>query len=811
MSDQDHQDDAPTVEAERVDPSTTDVSKLDDSLPSTVIALPMNQRPVFPTMMLPLMVPAGRLADTVQQAIKHHHGHVAFFLTRQQLDDHDHYKTEDLYEIGAIARITKHQVNDEGAVQIFAQVQARFRRTNTVADGPLVVVQGDLIKPAVDAADPEVRALAMAIVTALKDLVQHNPVFADEIKLVLANYNNIDGPGRLSDLAASLTTAKREEIQDILETFDVRERMEKVLSLLARESEITQLKSKITNQINEKVSEHQRRFFLNEQLKAIKQELGLETDEKSLELGRLRERFEAKQQRMTDEIREVVEEELRKLSLLEPSSSEYGVSRNRLEWLVDIPWGDYSDDMLELNTIRTGLDQDHYGMDDVKKRIVEFCAVRKLNNDQGGGIIALAGPPGTGKTSIGASIAKQMGRKFFRFSLGGMRDEAEIKGHRRTYVGALPGKIAQAIRRCGTMNPVILLDEIDKLSHGIQGDPASALLEVLDPEQNGTFLDHYLDVRLDLSKVLFVCTANDISGIPEPLHDRMEVIRLPGYIDAEKVQIATSYLVPKQRSVHGLSTRDISFAKGALQQLTRSYAREAGVRQLERLIGKICRKVATQKAEDEQAFSKISIKKDNLVSYVGKPFMSDDELMANATPGVVTGLAWTAMGGATLEIEAVAVPAEKGGFQLSGQLGDVMQESARLARTYLQSRATHFGLEPSWFDQRLIHVHVPAGATPKDGPSAGITMATAMLSLAKGKAPKRKLGMTGELTLTGRVYPIGGVREKLVAARRAGLKTLIFPQANERDIAELPDFLKQGLAIHFVSHIDDVLQLAGLI
>ena len=686
-----------------------------------------------------------------------------------------------------------------------------------------MVVRGRVVRGTADASDKEVRAYAMAIVGALKDLVEHTPVYADEIRTVLANYNNIDGPGRLADLTASLTTAGRDELQEVLETVSVVPRMEKVLDLLAKESELSQLKSKIRSQINERVSEHQRTFFLQEQLKSIKQELGLETDEKSLEIQRLREQLEAKREHMPEEALTATEEELRKLSLLEPASSEYGVARNRLEWLLGMPWGTYTEDMLDLERLREGLDADHYGLGDIKDRIIEFCAVRRLKQDRGGGIICLAGPPGTGKTSVGASIAKQLGRKFYRFSVGGMRDEAEIKGHRRTYVGALPGKLAQALRRCETMNPVILLDEIDKLSRGIQGDPASALLEVLDPEQNRDFLDHYLDVRLDLSQVLFVCTANDLAGIPEALRDRMEIIRLAGYVEDEKVTIARRYLVPKQRKAHGLTTRDIGFRIGALRALTRSYAREAGVRRLEQLVARICRKVATAKAQAESAaerskkkksaaWSKVVIDADNLVDYVGKPYLSDDELIGQPTPGVVTGLAWTAMGGATLEVEAVAIEAGegKGGIQLTGQLGDVMKESAALARSYLRSQAERFGVG-GWFDRHQIHLHVPAGATPKDGPSAGVTMATAMLSLALDKPVKRKLGMTGELTLTGRVYPIGGVREKIVAARRSKLKTVLLPKANERDHAELPDYLKDGIRVVFVEHLDEVLREAGLV
>jgi ATP-dependent Lon protease len=788
----------------------------EENLPNEVLALPLNQRPVFPSMMLPLSVPGGRLAEAVRHAIEHRDGWVGFFLTRTALDEGAGYGPDDLHRSGCVVRILKHQPGEGGALQIFCQVLARFRFTEVRETAPHVVVKGVALRPTVDANDPQVRANAMSIVSALKELVQHNPVFADEIKLVLANFNNLDGPGRLADLAATLTTASRDDIQDILATEAVLPRMEKVLVLLAKESQLSQIKHKISRQIEEKVSDHQRKFVLNEQLKAIKQELGVETDEKSLELAKFRKALEDKKDKLTEELCTVIDEDLRKLSLLEPASPEYGVTRSRLEWLTGMPWGDFTADNLDLRHLRGGLDKDHHGLDEVKERIVEFCAVRKLKNDQGGGIICLVGPPGTGKTSIGQSIARQLGRKFFRLSLGGMRDEAEIKGHRRTYVGALPGKLVQALRRSASMNPVILLDEIDKLSHGHQGDPSAALLEVLDPEQNRDFLDHYLDVRVDLSRVLFVCTANDLSTIPEPLRDRMEIIRLAGYVEAEKRAIAREYLLPKQRSEHGLTAKDLVVTAPALGALIRGYAREAGVRHLEQLIGKVCRKVATAKATASEAgkpSARVTVGPAELERYLGKPLLRDDDLIAHAHPGVVTGLAWTAMGGATLEIEAVSTTsaAGKGGITLTGQLGDVMKESATLARSYLMSAGTRFGVAERWFEDHHVHVHVPAGATPKDGPSAGVTIATALLSLALDRPVRRHLGMTGELTLTGRVYPIGGVREKLVAAKRSGLTHVLLPAANERDYAELPEHVKEGLDVAFVERLDQVLTAAGLL
>ena len=845
------------------DPAKTGQAGLtrpEDLLPNVVVALPLNQRPVFPTMNLPLVIPAGRLADAVRQAISVHGGHLAFFLTRAVLEDGAAYTAADLYPMGSIAKVVKHHDTDGGGLQVFAQVIARFRADDVAEAAPVLLLRGAAVRPTIDAADPQVRAYAMAIVTALKDLVQHNPVFGDEIKVVLANFNHIDGPGRLADVAAALTTAKREELQTVLETVEILPRMEKVLQLLAKETELSQLKTRIAHQIEEKVTEGQRKFFLNEQLKTIKEELGLESDDKSLDLKRFRAVLEKKEKILTAEVKQVITEELKKLSLLEAASSEYGVVRARLEWLCELPWGVLSNDRLDLAVLRQGLDRDHFGLEEIKNRIVEFCAVRRLKSDRGGGIIALVGPPGTGKTSIGQSVARNLGRKFFRFSLGGMRDEAEIKGHRRTYVGALPGKLVQALRRCGTMNPVIMLDEIDKLAVGLQGDSAAALLEVLDPEQNRDFLDHYLDVRVDLSQVLFIATANDLSTIPEPLRDRMGIIRLAGYVEAEKQVIARDHLVPKQRKAHGLTARDVVFTRPALAAVIRDYAREAGVRHLEQLIAKVCRKVASAKAETlpataaagetiaetpatdhapgdppprdppadaaddadsapgetpaaPAAFARRTITPTVLPDYLGKPLMRDDALLDAPVPGVVTGLAWTSMGGATLEIEAVVTVTRPngGGLTLSGQLGDVMKESANLARSYLMSHAVRLGLDAKWFSNHHVHLHVPAGATPKDGPSAGVTMASALCSLALGRAPVPRLGMTGELTLTGRVFPIGGVREKLVAAKRAGLTRVLLPAANDRDYDELPAMVKDGIDVSFVGHLDDVLRHAGLV
>jgi ATP-dependent Lon protease len=552
----------------------------------------------------------------------------------------------------------------------------------------------------------------------------------------------------------------------------------------------------------------QREFFLKEQLKAIQKELGIAKDDRTAELDKFKERVS--QLTLTDEAKKRVEEEMDKMAILETGSPEYAVTRNYLDWVSLLPWGRHSADKLDLKRAKRVLDRDHYGLTDVKKRILEFLAVGIHKGEIAGSIILLVGPPGVGKTSIGRSIADALGRRFYRFSVGGIRDEAEIKGHRRTYIGAMPGKFIQAMKDAGTANPVIMLDEIDKTGASYHGDPASALLEVLDPEQNADFLDHYLDLRFDLSKVLFVCTANQLDTIPGPLLDRMEVIQLSlldrmeviqlsGYIAEEKLQIAKRYLLPRQVQRAGLQKGAVKLDTSTLRALIDGYARDAGVRRLEKQLGKIVRKCAVKMLEGEEAPIKVTAS--DLKDYLGSPVFRDERRLSG--PGVVTGLAWTAMGGATLSIEAAATHAFNRGFKLTGQLGDVMKESAEIAYGYVVSHAVEFGADPAFFEKSFIHLHVPAGATPKDGPSAGITMASALLSLARDE-PVRRIAMTGELTLTGEVFPIGGVREKLIAARRAGIKEIILPVDNQGDFEEVPEHIRKGLEVHFASRFEEV-------
>ncbi|NQD55617.1 endopeptidase La, partial [Pseudomonas sp. CM25] len=575
-------------------------------------------------------------------------------------------------------------------------------------------------------------------------------------------------------------------------------RMEKVLPMLRKEVEVARLQNEISAEVNRQIGEHQREFFLKEQLKVIQQELGLTKDDRSADLEQFEQRLEGKT--LPPQARKRIDEEMGKLAILETGSPEYAVTRNYLDWATALPWGVYGKDKLDLKHARKVLDQHHAGLDDIKERILEFLAVGAWKGEISGSIVLLVGPPGVGKTSIGKSIAESLGRPFYRFSVGGMRDEAEIKGHRRTYIGAQPGKLVQALKDVEVMNPVIMLDEIDKMGQSYQGDPASALLETLDPEQNVDFLDHYLDLRLDLSKVLFVCTANTLDSIPGPLLDRMEVIRLSGYITEEKLAIAKRHLWPKQLAKAGVAKTSLAISDSALRLVIEGYAREAGVRQLEKQLGKLVRKAVVKLLEDPAA--KIKIGPKDLETTLGMPVFRSEQVLAGK--GVITGLAWTSMGGATLPIEATRIHTLNRGFKLTGKLGDVMKESAEIAYSYVSSNLKQFGGDPGFFNEAFIHLHVPEGATPKDGPSAGITMASALLSLARDQVPKKGVAMTGELTLTGQVLPIGGVREKVIAARRQKIFELILPEPNRGDYEELPDYLRDGLTVHFAKRFADV-------
>jgi ATP-dependent Lon protease len=791
-----------TASPKPVEPETVDKPGLilaTEMLPERIPILPVRSRPFFPGIPVPVEVDGEHLA-LVQHAMETTNETLGLILMK---DPKGKEEPDNLYTVGVAAKVLKAVQTDGESAHMLIICLQRFTAEQffTAPKGGLIA-QVRYHYPTEYSGNHELKAYAMAVLSALKELVKLNPLQSEGIKMFL-NRSTLDDPGRLADFAANMTTADNRELQDILETFDVRRRIDKVLILLKKEVELTRLQGDINRQIEEKMTGQQREFFLKEQLKAIKRELGLEKEGKVTELEKYQERL--KDRKLNAEAQKVVEEEMEKFQLLEPASPEYTVSRNYLEWLTVLPWGMFSTESYDLNQARKILDRDHYGLEDVKDRILEFIAVGKLKGDISGSILCFVGPPGVGKTSVGKSIAEAIGRRFFRFSLGGMRDEAEIKGHRRTYIGAMPGKFLQAIKTAATSNPVIMLDEIDKIGASFQGDPASALLEVLDPEQNMNFRDHYLDVPFDLSNVMFIATANQLDTVPRPLLDRMEVIRLSGYILEEKVEIARRYLIPKAITNHGMKSRQISINKDAIIYMIDSYAREAGVRSLENLIKKIMRKSAMQLGSEPK--KKISVRKKDVEAFLGKPVFTEDEVFAR-TPGIVTGLAWTSLGGATLQIEATAVPSKNKNFKLTGQLGNVMMESAEIAYSYVMAHLEQYGAKPSFFDEHFVHVHVPAGATPKDGPSAGVTMATALISMITRKPVRKGLAMTGELTLTGYVLPIGGLKEKVIAARRVGLKTLIFPEANKKDFEELPDYLKNGVKVHFAGKYEDVYKVA---
>jgi ATP-dependent Lon protease len=732
---------------------------------------------------------------------------------------------EDLRPVGVLARVTRIVPIEQGGAQVILNVEERIIIEKPIRGSKYLRAK---VRHQKEEAylSTELKAHAMTIIATIKELLKLNPLFKEELQIFLS-HSDFTEPGKLADFAVALTTASREELQDVLETFDTQSRIDKALIILKKELDLSRLQNSIHQKIEATITKSQKDFFLKEQLKTIKKELGLEKDEKACD----REKFEArlKERKLPPHIEKTIKEEMDKFAVLDIHSAEYSVCRGYLDWLTVIPWGIYSNECYDLGHAEKILNEDHYGLEDIKQRILEIISVGKLSGTIRGNIICLVGPPGVGKTSIGKSIARALNRKFYRFSVGGMRDDAEIKGHRRTYIGAMPGKLIQALKYCQTMNPVIMLDEVDKMGSSFQGDPASALLEVLDPEQNEEFLDHYLDVRCNLSDVLFIVTANVLDTIPEPLKDRMEILRLSGYIMQEKVEISKKYLIPRNRKEMGLKSSQVTLNTEALRAIINGYAREAGVRGLENQIKKILRKIATKivrkqekefeergsetkkkktKAVEEKDAASYKVTPDNLKEYLGKPIFNSDRFYERTPVGVCMGLAWTAMGGATLYVEAVKIAAEKTAMKLTGQAGNVMKESSEIAWSYLRKTFGRYVPAKKFFENFEVHIHIPEGATPKDGPSAGITMATAILSLLKNEPVLDNLGMTGELTLTGKVLAIGGVKEKIVAARRSGVTTLIFPKDNVRDYDELPLHIKQGVAVHFVDYFDEVVRIA---
>lgn len=778
-----------------------------DIYPDTLPIIPVVSQPIFPRITAPVLIDNPGLIEHLLERLKKKQSYIGIALRREPLSENngetpDQSET-DVCRVGVIGEILQTAQPNDKLLHILVVTHERLRITAIRQEKPVIVASVEYLHETDMSDNPDLKAYSISVVQAIKTLVQLNPLHKEELNLLM-QHSTLSEPGRLADIAAALTTAKAHEQQEILETLSIRERLHKVLLLLRKEIDVSRIQAKIGKQVDEKVSKQQRDFFLREQLKAIKKELGLQKEGKEAEVERFEKRLT--EIKPTAEASQRITEELDKLRLLETASPEFNVSRTYLDWLTGLPWGLFTPDQLDLKTAAKILDHDHYGLQDVKERILEFLAVGILKGSISGTILCFAGPPGVGKTSLGRSIAAATGRKFFRFSVGGMRDEAEIKGHRRTYIGAMPGKFIQTLKTCGSANPVVMIDEIDKITVSYQGDPAAALLEVLDPEQNSEFLDHYLDVRFDLSNILFICTANQIETIPRPLLDRMEVINLAGYITQEKLQIARRYLIPKERTANGLKAGQISLTAAAIREIIDGWAREPGVRSLEKQIAKIMRKYARRQVEGDTATAKIDAP--DVEAILGRRIFRDDPNVTHPTVGVVTGLAFTTLGGDTLAIEAIALPATKPGFKQTGQLGNVMIESSEIAYSYVRSLFSDHDHTRKLFDSSLIHLHVPAGATPKDGPSAGITMATALYSLATNSKPRPRLAMTGELTLTGQIMPIGGVKEKTIAARRAGVKTIIFPADNQKDYDDLPAHIRKGLTPHFVSTFHQVLQIA---
>ena len=797
-----------TVAEEVAIPEKEDRALLPGNIyPDQLYILPLNRRPFFPGMAAPVVIEPGSYYEVLKIVAKSDHKCLGLFLT--QKEDVNIYKIGmgDLHKVGVVARILRIIPIEQGGAQVVLNMEKRVTIDQLVKNKYLCAKVRYHDDTPLEHLSKELKAYSISIITTIKELLKLNPLFKEELQIFLG-HSDFTEPGRLADFAVALTTATREELQEVLETFNIQDRIDKALMLLKKELDISKLQSTINQRIEATISKTQREFFLREQLKAIKKELGMEKDDKTVDTEKFEERL--KKRTVPEDVMRVIREEMDKLSSLEVQSAEYGVCRNYIDWLTVVPWGVYSEERHDLKKAEKILEEDHYGLKDIKERILEFIGVGKLTGGVKGSIICLVGPPGVGKTSIGKSVARALNRKFYRFSVGGMRDEAEIKGHRRTYIGAMPGKMIQALKYTQTMNSVIMIDEVDKMGMSYQGDPASALLEVLDPEQNREFVDHYLDVPCDLSNVLFIVTANIMDTIPEPLKDRMEILRLSGYIQAEKIEIARKYLIPRNRKNMGLRASNVVFSKSAIAQIINGYAREAGVRSLENNIKKILRKVAVKYARlpDKAKRPKTMITEKNLTTYLGQPIFTSDRYYKINPVGVATGLAWTSMGGATLYVEAISYPSDKTEMKLTGQAGDVMKESAQIAWSYAHNRCETYAPGIPFFDKSQVHIHIPEGATPKDGPSAGVTMVTALLSLLLKKPVRENLGMTGELTLTGRVLPIGGLREKLIAARRSKVNVLIFPKENLRDYDELPSYLKKGLEVHFVEYYDEVFRIA---
>lgn len=779
----------------------------EQALPPNLFVLPLNTTVVFPSLIAPIVVSLPRFVSTVEEAINRQR--ILGLLLMREGNASEKTSATDLHSVGVAVKILKRLKLPDGSIHLLVHGMKRFESVRPLSDQPHIVVEAKYLDDKIEEST-HMDALTRAVISHVKKLSETNPFFTEEMRLAMIN---APGKGTVADLVAFALSLTKEQAQDFLETISVRERFEKLLVHLKKEQDVADLQKKIQDDVNSRINTMQREFFLKEQLKAIRKELGSEEDDRSKSSKKFRTLVE--ELGMSEDVKKSVLQEVEKFETLSETSPEYNVARTYLETVCALPWSKRTEDQLDVDRARTILNEDHYGLEKVKDRIIEFLAVRKLTQERSmgqnanglkkGSILCLVGPPGVGKTSIGKSIARTMGRNFFRFSLGGMRDEAEIKGHRRTYVGAMPGKIIQALKRAGTKNPVLMLDEIDKLGMSFQGDPASALLEVLDPEQNNSFLDHYLDLPFDLSEVFFVATANSLATIPAPLLDRMQVIEIPGYTIEEKEQIAKKYVLPKIYKENGIRTTELKITKEALRTLIQQYAREPGMRSLQQLVEQIARKAAERIVSKKgKSGEPIVVHEEDLLQWVGPRRFYNEMAERITVPGIVVGLAWTAMGGDILFIEATDIPGT-GQLKLTGKMGDVMTESASIAWTYVKRRLVReMGFTAESLKNKDIHLHIPAGAIPKDGPSAGVTMATALVSLMTGKISRQKVAMTGELSLQGKVLPVGGIKEKLLAAHRAGITEVILPELNRKDLHDVPKEVLEVMKIKFVSKVDDV-------
>ena len=763
-------------------------------IPDQLPILPLRDFVVFPYMVTPLIIArpkSMRLIDEVMESNK------LLGLIAQQQPELADPGDDNLFRYGTAAYVLKMLKFPDGSLRILVQGISRLKVVQFIQNEPFFVARIKKLQDKIEM-DLEVQALIRNISNQFQRIMTLVPNLPDELQIAVMN---MDDPGRLTDLLASNLNLSLFEKEDILETLNLKDRMEKLTVYINRELEVLEMGSKIQTQVQSEMGKNQREFYLREQLKAIQRELG-ESDDKTAEINELRNKiYEAK---MSEQAEKESLRELDRLSKMPPGAAEYTVSRTYIDWLINLPWSKSTQDNLDIDEAEKILNEDHYDLDKVKERILEYLAVRKLKQDMKGPILCFVGPPGVGKTSLGRSIARALDRKFIRISLGGVRDEAEIRGHRRTYIGSLPGRIIQGIKNAGSNNPVFMLDEVDKIGQDFRGDPASALLEVLDPEQNFSFSDHYLDVAFDLSKVLFITTSNYLDPIPPALRDRMEVIELPGYTIEEKIQIAFQYLIPKQLDEHGLQKKHVLFQKNAVRYIISNYTREAGLRNLEREIAKIYRKVTKRIASGNN--EKVVLSRKNVSDFLGPEKFYQEIAERITEPGIATGLAWTPYGGDILFVECSLMKGQKG-LMLTGQMGDIMKESAQAAMTYVRSRAKKLGINQKQLENGEIHIHVPAGSIPKDGPSAGITMVIALISLCKNVKIKNNIAMTGEITLRGKVLPIGGIKEKLLAARRAGIKHVILPCKNENDLVELPEEIKKSLQIHLVDKVDEVVEI----